>query len=166
MNREAMERAMRRSRGRAIIADWSSALSKACGLDIRALSFLDPDITAEVNREFISVLRQNQTTTTRLFWPKHAKNDVVAHLLNTSQRVTGMQVVLFSSVDEFIGGVELPAELVLRNAEAVWKVVDADLSVVTRDFAHGMCLEESQYASDGEYIRDGIYEMTAWGRFE
>jgi hypothetical protein len=54
-------------------------------------------------------------------------------------------------------------DAVLKNAEAVWRVVDEDLSITTPEGSDGLCLERNFYKDDGKYVADGIYELSAWG---
>jgi hypothetical protein len=47
--------------------------------------------------------------------------------------------------------------------EIVWEVVGEDLCIATGDNQDGLCLEESDYDSDGNYLQEGMYERMAWG---
>lgn len=162
---EALDEALRKNRGRAIVAQWTRSLASACGVEPAAFSFLDLDATAELKASFVNALLKHNKGPFKRFWPKDSVNEVTIHLLTLAERVGAMPVVLFSKVDDLIGAVELPAERVLPHALAVWRVVEYDLSLVTRDVQHAMCLEETQYSASGEYLSAGMYEFTGWGAF-
>ena len=70
----------------------------------------------------------------------------------------------FQNVDKFIGAVRLSANEVLNHCQALWTLVKEDLAVATVDAADGLCLEENVYKADREYVKEGIYELTAWGK--
>lgn len=162
--RKDLELALRENRGRRLIADWSARLSGACGHEISASSFLSIEKTEELKVAFFTKLRDG-TEALKVNWIKQEQTELLTHLLDVSVAVGALQVVLLSSVDRFIGGVYLPANCVLRNVMATWKVVEEDLSMATEDLQHGFCLEENFYTPAGHYVAEGIYDISAWGAF-
>jgi hypothetical protein len=165
MNRhELLQRAIRRNKGRLIQSDWLLSLSAATGLELCANNLIDVDVTVAIRDRFFAKLRDDRTLARR-FWPREALDELTSYLAAGADRLKEEPVVLFSSVDHLIGSLELPANAVLRHAEAVWKAVQNDLTMTTRNLEHGMCLEESMYSSSGEYVERGPYELATWGAF-
>jgi hypothetical protein len=164
-SRERLKLALAANRGRAILDQWSRSLGVACGRSIRHEDFVSIDRTRQLKEQFADRLKQ-QDSSHRLFWNKDDVMSLHRHLSEVSSAVCGMEIVLFSSVDQFIGAVRMSAKQVLQNAASVWAVVGEDLSLASESMDDGMCLEESFYRSDGEYVHDGLYELTTWGRFQ
>jgi hypothetical protein len=163
--REDLELRLKKNRGHRLVAEWSGSLSGACGIEISASSFLPIERTMELKRAFFTKVKARSEESSRC-WDKQERDTVVSHLLNACVEVRSISVVLFSSVDQFVGAVRVPADSVLRNAMSVWEVVKEDLSLTTEDLQHGLCLEENFYTTSGDYVRGGLYELTAWGVFE
>jgi hypothetical protein len=160
-----LERALSKNRGRRLVADWSQLLSRACGIEISAMSFLSIEETAVLKRAFYNLVKDERKRA-RAYWKKSERNDLGAHLSSMGTRARSLgPVVLFSSVDQFVGAVRIKADCVLQNAMRVWHVVGEDLSAVTDDLHHGLCLEENFYTDEGEYVREGLYELSVWGEF-
>jgi hypothetical protein len=163
--RSNIEMSLRKNHGRRLIADWSRSLSAASGIEIRSDSLLSIEQTQVLKRAFfIKVKSESQRR--RLTWERPAWEHLLAHLLDVCINVRTMPIVLFSSIDQFIGAIRLPADCVLRNVLAIWEVVGEDLSLTTDDLQHGLCLEENFYTPSGDYMKEGVYELIAWGRFE
>jgi hypothetical protein len=163
-HRREMELALKKNRGQRIVADWTRRLSLACGVEISAASFLSVEKTQELKSAFFDKVK-NDRKAIKAFWERQDKDDLVAHLFDVCIDVRSLPVILFSSVDEFIGAVRVPAECILRNAMSVWRVVEEDLSLATDDLQSGLCLEENFYAPTGEYVKTGGFEIAAWGAF-
>ena len=163
--RDSLEKAINANRGHLIAADWSIALSEACGVEIGKDRFLAVDITVELKRAVFEKLRNHGNTIRTQFWRKEQFEDVESYLSALSSRVHDLRVILFSSVDESIGAVILPADCILSRVKVVWTMVGEDLCLTTEDLQHGLCLEENFYGDKGEYVRDGVYELATWGAF-
>ncbi|MCY2965979.1 MAG: hypothetical protein NT069_20500 [Planctomycetota bacterium] len=159
-----MELRLRKNRGHRLVADWSLSLSRACGVEISATSFLSIERTEDLRRAYFNKIR-TISDKAKLFWGTQERDRLVAHLLDVCVDVRTTAVILFSSVDRFVGAVRVPADTVLRNAIAVWDIVNEDLCVTTDDLQHGLCLEENFYYPAGEYVSGGLYELTVWGLF-
>jgi hypothetical protein len=164
-----MELALRRNRGGRLIADWSRLLSEAVGVEISTNSFLPIEHTEELKRAFfikvVDVRERKTRKELRVNWEKRDIYNLVSRLNDLCIAVGPLPVVLFSSVDQFIGAIRLPADCILRNVISVWKVVEEDLCVTTEDLQHGLCLEENYYTRLGDYKKEGVYELTLWGMF-
>ena len=68
-------------------------------------------------------------------------------------------------MDKYIGALIVNLEPILCHLEAVWDLVKEDLCVATPDIASGFCLESNFYDKNGDYISEGIFELTSWGEF-
>lgn len=163
-HRRDMELRLRKNRGHGLATEWSRSLSAACDVAISANSFLSIERTEELKRAFFTKVKM-EGQAIKAWWEKQEKEILSAHLLDMCVHVRTLPVILFSSVDQFVGAVRVPADCVLRNAMAVWEVIKEDLSLATEDLQHGLCLEENFYNLSGEYVREGLYELTAWGVF-
>lgn len=121
--------------------------------------------TEELKNRFAErLMRSNRITATRN-WSKRDLDAMLGYFHDVCIDVRTMPVVLFSSIDDLVGAIRVPADSILRNPMAVWKVVEGDLSLATEDLQHGLCLEETFYTISGEYIPEGIFEIAAWGVF-
>jgi hypothetical protein len=162
--RKSLSLAVRRNRGSQILGGWIAALKEACGFEATPENFLTLEETEELKRKFFERVKSKNNCFHR-YWPQEALRDIASLLKGLGPAAYSTTVALFSNVDKYIGAVSLPAGRVLSNPEAVWKVVDEDLSITTLDLQHGLCLEYNFYTDGGEYIREGFYELTAWGVF-
>jgi hypothetical protein len=163
-HRRELEHRLRKNHGRRLAAEWSRSLSAASGVEISASSFISVERTEELKRAFFAKVK-SEDRAMKASWEKDERETLLAHLLDTCVDVRTLEVILFNCLDRFVGAVRVPADCVLRNAMAVWQVVKEDLSMMTEDLQHGLCLEENFYAPSGEYVREGLYELTAWGKF-
>jgi len=163
-HRRDLELRMRKNRGHGLATEWSRSLCAACGVEISASSFLSIKNTEELKSAFFTKVK-TEAEAIKAWWEKHETETLSVHLLDLCVDVGALPVILFSSVDQFAGAVRVPADCVLRNAMAAWEVVKEDLSLATEDLQHGLCLEENVYTYSGEYVREGLYELTAWGVF-
>lgn len=112
--------------------------------------FLDPGATSALKAAFFERV-------------KSGKVDLHGYWQPLARAARIEPVILFSSVDEYSGAVQLLLTPALLNVEIVWEVVGEDLCIATGDNQDGLCLEESDYDSDGNYLPEGMYERTAWG---
>jgi len=159
-----MELVLKKNRGHRIVATWSRRLSDACEVEISTASFLSIEKTEELKRAFFTKVK-NEEETFKTYWKKQDRDGLIAQLLDKCIDVRFLPVILFSSVDQFVGAVRVPADCILRNAMSVWIVTGEDLSMATEDLQHGLCLEENYYTPTGEYVPEGAYELTTWGMF-
>src|SRR5207249_3292230 len=100
----------------------------------------------------------------RVNWPKESIG-ALAISLKLSLIEPSTPLVLFSSVDEYIGAIRLPAGVVLTRFQAVWEVVEEDFLVSTLDLGSALCVELNFYDVEGRYVRDGVFEVAGWGVF-
>jgi hypothetical protein len=164
-NSKRMELALRRNRGREIVDEWTRTFTQICGIEVSESSFLPIEDTERLKSAFFDRIK-NRTGTRTEYWDKLDTDELVALLHDLCIDVRSLPVVLFNEADQFIGGVRVPVDYVLRNAMAVWKIVGQDLSLVTEDLQNGLCLEENSIRPSGEFVKEGFYELTTWGLFE
>jgi hypothetical protein len=163
-SRNVLDLTLRRNRGILIRSAWVAALRKACDVEVLTEDLMSLEETEKLKKTFFEKVRQREGVVRR-HWAKNVFDELASLLRNLSVDVGAMPVVLFSSVDQCIGAVRLPADRVLTHIEAIWKVVEEDLCVTTLNLQHGFCLEFNFYTETGEYRREGVYELTAWGAF-
>jgi hypothetical protein len=162
--REELEKRLRKNRGRQLFADWSQSLSAACGIEIAPSSFLSIEETEKLKTAFLARVKLESRAGT-ITWFKNEKTDLVSHLVDLCDHAGSLSVILFNKLDQFIGAPLVPADCVLRNVLEVWDVVEEDLDLASKNLDHGLCLEVNFYTPLGQYIKEGVYEMTTWGLF-
>lgn len=126
--------------------------------------FLPLGDTDDLKNRFADRLKEGPGLVRRNL-PKASLRRLAEALLELSRSMESTPLVVFNSIDEYIGAVQLPANVVLQNFLAVWDVVGEDFSVATRELQSGLCVEINFYDTDGRYVKDGICELTAWGIF-
>jgi hypothetical protein len=162
--RKCLETLLRENKASLIRERWLADLSQATELQTSALSLVDVETTVTLRKTFFQRIKSGSIDLHR-YWPKENLADVLSFLSPLAREIGSEQVTLFSNVDQYLGAVQLPAGPVLRDISRVWKAVGQDLSMTTGSGDDGICLEENYYDSDGNYIREGIYELSAWGLF-
>jgi hypothetical protein len=162
--REELEKRLRKNRGRQLFADWSQSLSAACGIEIAPSSFLSIEETEKLKAAFLARVKLESEAGT-ITWSRDEKTDLVSHLGNLCVHARCLSVILFNKLDQFIGAPLVPADCVLRNVLEVWEVVKEDLDMTSKNLEHGLCLEVNFYTPLGQYIKEGVYELTTWGLF-
>jgi hypothetical protein len=135
---------------------------RVTGVDVSA-GLLPLDDTEALKRAFVERLQSTEVSYRE--WPLDQKDEVIGEVRARIGRAELRDVVLFSSVDEFVGAARITTDGVTRDPMAVWDLVENDLMVVTDDLANGLCLEINYYTREGEYAKDGVYAMTTWGVF-
>jgi hypothetical protein len=152
---------VRDNRGKKIRSTFLRDLSMSCGVEVDEIHFLNVEDTQSLKAEFIEKVKSS-VGTFHDHWPKQDWMKLASTLENLATSLGDQSVVLFSNVDQYIGAVRIQARYVLLHPEATWRVVGEDLSIRS-DHDGGLCLEENFYTRCGEYLREGVYEVTAWG---
>lgn len=129
---------------------------------VRREDFLSLQETEALRAVFFAKVGQGAAS--RRFWPIAALPEIATILRDLAQEVAGVRVVLLNRADRHIGAVNVPVEHVLEHAVAVWNVVEEDLCIMTPEIHDGLCLGLEYYDEAGSYVREGIYELCAWGR--
>ena len=158
---ERLAAAIRRNRARRIRQPWLNRFRAETGIRVSDGTLLPLPETVALKRRFYELVRAGGDA--HLFWSRQETDA----LFDKLRRLAGQNlpsIVLFSSVDEDIGALELPAEAVLLRAERVWESVEIDLAMASRDCSDGLCLGESMYDADGNFVAGGVYELVCWGR--
>jgi len=154
--------ALRRNHGKHIISEWSRRLSKALNYEIGPEHFVPLDRTQNLKAGVFERLRTKEGTVC-VTSSKISLDEIAAILNGVSLILQSTLVLLFSSVDQFIGAVQLPANVLLPHFKQVWQVVDEDFIVVTNDAMSGLCIERNFYDKNSSYVREGVYEVFIWG---
>jgi hypothetical protein len=160
-NRTRLEIAIRRNRARQIAPAWYRDLGDACKMQIVGEMFISTDDTINLKKNFFEKVRSHQGSSQ--LWHPSDSTELFDQLAKLAGRVGSLPVVLFSSVDELLGAVRLPADTILANAQGVIAVVSEDLCIATDDLSSGLSLEFNYYNSSGHYYPDRIHELTSWG---
>lgn len=163
-NSDRFESAKRDLKAREIRAGWSSALESVCKTQI-ARRFINIAQTAELREKFFAHVKRRDSAVRRLFVHKSNIELTVEKLSMLNVIVPDVEIVLFSSVDALLGGVRLPARVVMSNISKIWDVVKQEFCIATLDVGSGLCIEDSVYDENDLYVPNGIYEITAWGVF-
>jgi hypothetical protein len=160
-----LELALRKNRGSNILYEWTQRLVQACQREVLPEQFLPLEETERLRSVYSQKVASGEDIVRRNF-PK-GQLGMIERLFRTfSERLDPEQiVVLFSSVDYYVGAVQLPAEPILRNLLSVWGVVEEDLRLATLDMKNGLCLEVNFNDMEGKYVKDGVYEISVWGVF-
>src|SRR5205085_2381133 len=98
--------------------------------------------------------------------PADQFDDVENILTRMAHPLTAFPVILFSSVDYWIGAVKAPAGPVLANARRVLKVVEDDLNLTSAEAEDGLCVARDYYTPDGTYMSEGVFSLAVWGVFD
>jgi len=158
---QKLNSALEKNRASRIRSSWTASLSQACGMEIAPEYFLSLKETTALKEAFWSKVRGKGCP--RRFYSKKNFEQIESGL----KAITNGQLtsVLFSSVDKYIGAVRLPASVVFNHIQSIWKVTEEDFCVATPDLQNGICLEFNYYDERGDFIKEGVYELSLWGDF-
>ena len=126
--------------------------------------FLNRQETTDLKTRFFDRVRLSQQEEEQVYSPVENKEALGFAMSQLADAVVDVSVVLFSDVDKYIGAVRLPAHVILKNAFDVWGLVREDLSFATQDIESGFCLAQNYYDASGKFVKEGVYELTAWGK--
>lgn len=143
---------------------WKRDLSKASRLSISDCAFLAPDQTCQLRKKFFDIVK-GENVGFRKCWPDSEKNRLSDYVGYLAASIEDSFAVLFNSQDAFFGAVRVPVATVLQNLYPVWRVVEEDIALASEDMVTGLCIERGFYDENGMYVKDGVYELVAWGRF-
>lgn len=163
MRGRRLELALRRNRGTQIRPGWLAAIRAACHVDVSEEDLLPLEETEDLKHAFFVALKERCSYLEH--WPASALTEIATLLSIMAADVGSLPIVLFSSVDQYIGALQLPASAVLENSLATWRVVEEDLRFATIDMKSGLCLEFNDYTEIGERIVRDMYELGSWGNF-
>lgn len=155
---------LRKQAGAKAIGPWLDRLSWALGRECSTQHMLSLDETDTMRAVFYERLRDKSITTSGN-WPLEQGNALFGCLAAAGDAWKGIDLILFSCVDDTVGAVRAPGDLVLKNARAVWDVVGEDFRVASVEMANGLCLGVEYYTVTGRYVASGVYELAGWGAF-
>jgi hypothetical protein len=154
---------LRKQKGKTILPKWKTALEEAINQSVSLDSFLDIGETEQLRADFFDKVRLHNHE--HQFVTKDNLGKMLSELHLSIARYGGRRVVVFHSNDKYIGALQVDAEVIAHALEAIWRVVEEDLCVATIDLSGGFCFETNYYDEFGEYVPDGVFELTAWGDF-
>jgi hypothetical protein len=155
----------RLAKGRTIRAQWLAAISAACNVDQHEVRFLGLEETDRLKDAYFRRVREAPARE-HLYWTDPMLVAFEAGLARLVQTVGTLPTVMFSSVDEYLGAVMLPAKAILEHWNRAWTVVDHDLCITTDSAAHGLCLEKNHIDEQGMCHPQSFFEATSWGNFQ
>jgi hypothetical protein len=158
-----LDLALRKNRGEKMRRDWVARLKQASACNISPEHFLPLEQTESLKKVFFEKTMAKDVM--RQHFASGSLDKLADALMNLSISARLMPVILFSSVDQYLGAVQLPASVALSNFLAIWKVVEEDFCISTLDSKNGLCLERNFYDEGGNHVKDGVYELIAWGLF-
>lgn len=151
----------RRQKGRLILSNWIRNFKSVCNLSVTADDFLELEETERLKTEFYGKVRDSEQEPS--FILKEEFDKLLTELEELGKQNDGQIVFIFHDMDRFIGALKLNCKVVFEHVNAIWSITKEDLSVVTSDLKNGLCLEKNYYDQYGSYVKEGIYELTAWG---
>lgn len=168
MSSKELQRRLREHKGRQLMPDFKSQLSRFLGHEIENTDFVGIETTEELRSKFFEKIKNSRIKgdpdVRCKIWDPTEIPQIWAFVANIASCVDKVKAVLFHRLDEYTGAVLVPARTVLVSAEAVWGIVGGprgqDLCLSSIDLASGFCLEFDHYADRDEY------ELTMWGVFE
>jgi len=158
-----LDLALRRDRGRRLVSEWLARFRTAAELPPSFENFVGLEETERLKQRFVERLRSG-VSINKYSLPAHLHEPMFAQLKLRSA-VGPARVILFSNVDQYIGAVYVPSDVVLSHAKEMWDLVGEDLSMCSDDLSDGLCLELNYYDDAGRYVADGVYQVAGWGAF-
>ena len=147
MNPSRKELLQRKHKGQSILPGWITAFEEAAKGTITPDNFLDLDKTEELRTKFFDHVQNFEGK------PRFASNCdfgiLKSGLQNSFSQGENLEVILFHSMDKYIGALLTQANVIFKNLEDIWRVAEEDLCVATLDLASGFCLERNYYDSNG-----------------
>jgi len=153
----------RRQKGRRILPEWLRRVGDAIGVAVDKSDVFDLDKTDQLRSLLSDRVRRGGDR--KRFFSIAALDDVFVELESLGRETARSPVVLLHSSESCIGGLRVSADTALSHARGLWRVVGEDLQFITEDATSGLCLERNYYGAAGEYVSDGVLELTTWGRF-
>jgi hypothetical protein len=160
---ERLDTLIRQNRGTQILPLWIATLEHACGVAPKNDDFVGLTETLNLRKRFFERVKSG-VEGSHFYLRVGSFDELKQRLKSLGHRLGPRPLILFSSVDRLIGAVRIPAISALENAEAVWEVVGEDLSLTSADLVDGLCVEKNYYGGNGRYVKEGIFEITAWGK--
>ena len=156
--------ALRKNRGSRILGPWVAKFVEASGIKISSNNFLTLEKTEALKQSFFEKIKIDKNIVHKS-WPVDRLKEIMSLIGDLTISYHDVSVVLFSSVDQYIGAICLKVSEIFPNLEAIWNVIGEDLSVTTEDLKSGICLESNFYTETGEYRKDGVFKSSTWGSF-
>lgn len=154
--RRILKWGLRQNRGRLLRQTWLESLSRAVKTSIEQDQLLPLQETEELKDAFYQQVQRDSVQ--RLYWNGDQRLQVL-RTLQTIRQQFSTEVILFSEVDYYVGGVRILSHLVLDYPFEVMEAINHDLALVTRGLEDGLLLELNIYGKNTEY------ELSTWGGF-
>jgi hypothetical protein len=142
--------------------EWVASFRRVTGTTLNDTDFLTLEESDTLRNAF--AMNAKAPETTHRYWPARTSfSEIVRAIVGLAEHPE--PVVVFHRADSQIGAILLPPDEVLKDAENLRELLGGDISLMTKDARNGLCLEKTFYEADGEYVTDGVWELTAWGGF-
>lgn len=139
-----------------MVTPWLVRLSAVLGTEVPRAALLDLAETEQLKERFFNIIATDKGLQ-RHVWTSQFRSDALRAVQQLRHVLPDTAVVLFSAADRYIGAPLVPCHAVLRNAEAVWKLIDYyDVCATPRSLEFGFCLEKNHIGRDCEY------ELASW----
>ena len=163
-NQNRMKLLIRMQQGRRMEKELAQRMSEVCGETIE-IEFLDLIRTDAFKEKFYDILRSKE----KLGKTIESKEQVLVVLNQLKMKVAKSAIrVIYSFHQELdsAGAILVGNEFFCRNIESIWNVVGPKFSVANVNLSSGFSLEKDFYDDLGNYFRDGVYTLHAWGEWE
>jgi hypothetical protein len=155
----------RQAEGDKLRRSWTQSLARACGYEPAPSDFLGIVETEVLKGSFFAAVKSlGAGRGFRGYWPLSESGAVASVLEDIARQTSVRHGIVFSDKDVYLGAVRLPVTAILNHAWSVWRVVGEDLTFASADLSDGLCVEINYYADRGQYVPEGVYELSAWGR--
>lgn len=139
--------------------EWILFFLRITGMRLKDTDFLSLEETDTLTSVFAKKAKASYST--HRYWPANTPwreiDDTVVNLVEKQQLF-----IVFHRADAQIGALVLSAKEILNYTENLRELL-GDISLMTKDGSKGLCLEKPYYDSNGDYVAEGVWELTTWG---
>ena len=175
---ERLRRGLRQYKGERLRRPHADILAQSVGMEVEEAAFLDVDETKAILKRFVVEIhaadaraRLQAADVEYCSWPAqdHATPAQLAGRLQVVGHSWAGKLVLLLPKQDLTGAIELPGDVILANvlplSEAMAEIHGArfDIRAITHDASSGLSWAFNYYDRRDEYVRDGVWEMLAWG---
>lgn len=153
---------LRANAGRRMRDGWTQAFFEATGVRLDDATFVDLAETEELLKTFTRQLQEDRERH-RVVVPAERVQSLQEVLAGEAFRFADTPAYVFPDVVDCLGAVRVRAGTVMQHSASVRGLLKHDLRLLAASCDGGLCLELDYYASDGAYVRDGVFTLSSWG---
>ena len=154
----------RAAKGKKIMPEIIKKSATLRGFSVTPSDFLHLEQTDKIKERFFNFVKNGSGF--KCYFSRENIDRFFIRLEEKDFNEIDERLLLFGSFDEYVGALLVPLSFVYNNKNTIFEFVEQDLAMATIDLTHGFCLELNYYDQDGTYVKEGIFELTAWGFFE